>query len=259
MKLIVAKDYGDMCAKAARVFAAEVTLKPDCVFGLATGSTPVGMYQELIAKYAEGKLDFSRVRTVNLDEYAGLSGNHPQSYRYFMDHTLFDHINLPKEQTLVPDGMAADLQKECERYERQIRALGRVDIQLLGIGQNGHIGFNEPSDSFPDATHVTDLAESTIRANARFFSRIDEVPKQAITMGIGTILRAGKIVLMAGGAAKAETLYRMMFGPVTPQLPASILQFHSDVLVYADEEAASMILEKAPDEKLNALRMGSGI
>lgn len=253
MKLIITKDYTEMCAKVARVFAAEITLKPDCVLGLATGSTPVGMYKELISKYEEGKLDFSRVHTVNLDEYAGLNGDHPQSYRYFMDHNLFDHVNLPKEHTFVPDGTAADPQKECERYEQRIHDLGQVDIQLLGIGRNGHIGFNEPAGSFPVATHLTDLTDSTIQANARFFDTIDEVPKQAITMGIGTILKAKKIVLMANGVSKAETLYQMMFGPVTPQLPASILQFHSDVLVYADEEAASVILEKVPAELLEQL------
>lgn len=246
MKLILTKDYAEMCAKVARVFAAEVILKPDCVLGLATGSTPIGMYQQLIRKYREGKLDFSRVHTVNLDEYAGLTGDHPQSYRYFMEHNLFAHINLPREQTYIPDGAAPDPQAECVRYEKCLQALGRVDIQLLGIGRNGHIGFNEPGDSFPVSTHLTDLADSTIGANARFFASMDEVPKQAITMGIGTILKAEKIILMANGAAKAETLYQMMFGPVTPRLPASILQFHPDVWVYADPEAAAVVLEKVP-------------
>ena len=249
MQLIITEDYEEMCVKAARLFAAEITLKPDCVLGLATGSTPVGMYNELIARYAEGKLDFSRVRTVNLDAYAGLPGTHPQSYRYFMDHHLFDHVNIDKLSTYLPDGTAADPEAECARYERQIESLGRVDIQLLGIGLNGHIGFNEPGDSFPAATHVTDLAASTIRANARFFRSIDEVPTRALTMGIGTILKAKKIVLLTSGAAKAETLYQTMYGPVTPQLPASILQFHPDVVVFADEEAASVVRERVFAEK----------
>ena len=249
MQLIIAKDYGEMCVKAARLFAAEITLKPDCLLGLATGSTPVGLYDALIGKFAEGELDFSQVRTVNLDEYAGLPGSHPQSYRYFMDHHLFDWVNIDKRNTYLPDGTAVDSEAECARYERQIEALGQVDIQLLGIGLNGHIGFNEPGNSFPAATHVTNLAPSTIRANARFFRSIDEVPTRALTMGIGTILKAKKIVLLTNGAAKAETLYQMMYGPVTPQLPASILQFHPDVVVFADEEAASVIRERTSADR----------
>jgi glucosamine-6-phosphate deaminase len=245
MKLLVTKDYEELCTRAAEIFAAEITRKPDCLLGLATGSTPIGLYRELVRLYRQGLLDFSAVHTVNLDEYVGLDGAHPQSYRYFMDHHLFDQINIDHSQTFVPDG-TADPAAACLQYEQQLAALGRVDIQLLGIGRNGHIGFNEPSDSFPVQTHLTDLAPSTIQANARFFDRIDEVPKQAITMGIGTIFRAEQIVLLACGAAKADILYRMMFGPVTPQVPASILQFHRDVIVIADEEAAAVIREKRP-------------
>ena len=230
-----------MCQKVARLFAAQITLKPASVLGLATGSTPVGMYAELVTKYKEGRLDFSAVRTVNLDEYVGLTGDNDQSYRYFMNHNLFDLVNIDKANTHVPNGMAADPAAECAAYDQVVESMGGVDIQLLGIGNNGHIGFNEPCGHFPVDTHLVDLTESTITANARFFATMDEVPRQALTMGIGTIMKAKKVVLMASGKAKAQIIRDTMFGPVTPNVPASVLQLHPDALVFVDEEAYSVI------------------
>ncbi len=241
MKVIVTKDYTQMCKLASRIFAAQITLKPESVLGLATGSTPVGMYNELVEMYKEGRVDFSKVRTVNLDEYAGLDGSNDQSYRYFMNHNLFDHINIDKENTNVPNGVAADLQAECERYEQVVADMGGVDIQLLGIGNNGHIAFNEPCEEFPEKTHIVDLTQNTIEANARFFSSMDEVPKKALTMGIGTIMKAKKIVLLANGAKKAQTIYDTVYGPITPKVPASVLRLHPDVTIFADEEAAALL------------------
>ena len=230
-----------MCKLASRIFAAQITLKPESVLGLATGSTPVGMYNELVEMYKEGRVDFSKVRTVNLDEYAGLDGSNDQSYRYFMNHNLFDHINIDKDNTNVPNGVAADLQAECERYEQVVADMGGVDIQLLGIGNNGHIAFNEPCEEFPEKTHIVDLTQNTIEANARFFSSMDEVPKKALTMGIGTIMKAKKIVLLANGAKKAQTIYDTVYGPITPKVPASVLRLHTDVTIFADEEAAALL------------------
>lgn len=241
MKVIVVKDYTEMCKRASRIFAAQVTLKPDSVLGLATGSTPVGMYKELVQMFDEGRIDFSQVKTVNLDEYAGLPGDNDQSYRYFMNQNLFDHINIDKANTNVPDGTAADLHAECERYEQVVAGMGGVDIQLLGIGNNGHIAFNEPCDEFPEKTHVVDLTQNTIEANARFFQSMDEVPKQAITMGIGTIMKAKKIVLLANGPKKAQTIYDTVYGPITPKVPASILRLHPDVTIFVDEEAGALL------------------
>ncbi len=241
MKVIVTKDYTQMCKLASRIFAAQITLKPESVLGLATGSTPVGMYNELVEMYKEGRVDFSKVRTVNLDEYAGLDGSNDQSYRYFMNHNLFDHINIDKDNTNVPNGVAADLQAECERYEQVVADMGGVDIQLLGIGNNGHIAFNEPCEEFPEKTHIVDLTQNTIEANARFFSSMDEVPKKALTMGIGTIMKAKKIVLLANGAKKAQTIYDTVYGPITPKVPASVLRLHTDVTIFADEEAAALL------------------
>ena len=241
MKVVVAKDYREICKLVSRIFAAQVTLKPDSVLGLATGSTPVGMYQELVQMYQEGRIDFSHVRTVNLDEYAGLSGDNDQSYRYFMNHNLFDHININKENTNVPNGTAADLQAECERYEQVVADMGGVDIQLLGIGNNGHIAFNEPCGEFPEKTHVVDLTQNTIEANARFFESMDDVPKKALTMGIGTIMKAKKIVLMANGPKKAQTIYDTVYGPITPEVPASVLRLHLDVTIFVDEQAGALL------------------
>lgn len=239
MRIYEAKDYQDMSRKAANILAAQVILKPDCVLGLATGSSPIGTYDQLVEGYTRGDLDFSEVKTVNLDEYIGLDHGDEQSYYYFMHSHLFDRINIDPANTNVPDGMAEDIDAECGRYEELIRSLGGVDIQLLGIGRNGHIGFNEPADAFDRMTHCVDLTESTIEANKRFFASADDVPRQAVSMGIGTIMKAKKILLIACGEDKAEAVAKSFFGPVTPEVPASILQFHSDVVVIADTAALS--------------------
>ena len=209
--------------------------------GLATGSTPLPLYRELVKRCEAGELDFSRVRSANLDEYKGLSGDHPQSYRYFMNTNLFDHINIDKERTIVPDGLTDDVEAMCESYEEKIEEWGGIDLQLLGIGHDGHIGFNEPCDTFVTGTHEVQLEEITREANKRFFNSIDEVPTAAYTMGIGTVMSARKVLMLITGADKAEILKKSFFGPVTPQVPASILQFHPDVTVIADEAAMGLI------------------
>lgn len=244
MIIYAAKDYQDMSRKAANIMSAQIIMKPDAVLGLATGSTPVGMYRQLVEWYNKGDLDFSRISSVNLDEYRGLSGDNEQSYRYFMNTNLFDHVNIDKSRTFVPNGLEEDSDKACADYNEIIRSMGGVDIQLLGIGGNGHIGFNEPGDVFEKETHVVDLTESTLQANSRFFESMDEVPKQAYTMGIKNIMAARKILLVATGAAKAQALYDSLYGPITPNVPASILQLHNDVTVVADEDALSLIREK---------------
>jgi len=237
MKTYIVKNYDEMSKTAADVIANQITEKPESVLGLATGSTPIGLYKALIQKYKEGNLDFSKVTTVNLDEYKGLNRNHEQSYYYFMHTNLFDQVNLRKDASFLPDGSNPDAEEECRAYEDKVASLGYADIQLLGIGRNGHIGFNEPSDIFETATHCVDLTESTIEANKRFFDSADDVPKQAYTMGIGTIMKAKKILIVASGADKAETVKNSFLGPVTPKVPASILQFHPDVTLVCDEEA----------------------
>ena len=219
----------------------EDLLKPDCVLGLATGSTPIGAYKNLVEKYEQGDLDFSQVTTVNLDEYKGLPRENDQSYYYFMHDNLFDHVNVKPENTHLPDGTKEDSDEECARYEELIRTLGGQDLQLLGLGHNGHIGFNEPDAIFEKATHCVDLQESTIEANKRFFASADDVPKQAYTMGIGTIMQAKKILVVVSGEDKADTVAKAFFGPVTPEVPASILQFHKDVILVADEAALSKV------------------
>lgn len=244
MKVIRAKDYADMSKKAASIFFSQITLKPDSVLGLATGSTPIGTYKALIEWYEKGELDFSQVKTANLDEYVGLDGTNDQSYRYFMNTNLFDHINIDKANTNVPNGMAPDMAKEGERYEALIKSLGGIDVQLLGIGNNGHIGFNEPNEFFDKTTHEVQLTESTINANKRFFESIDDVPKTAISMGIKTIMEAKKIVLIANGPAKADIIYETVYGPITPKVPASALQLHPDVTIVVDEEAYATIAKK---------------
>lgn len=241
MKIIEAKDYSDMSRKAANILAAQVILKPDCVLGLATGSTPVGAYKNLVEGYQKGDLDFSQVKSVNLDEYRGLERTNDQSYYYFMHENLFNHVNIKEENTNVPNGMEPDADQECARYEALIESLGGVDLQLLGLGHNGHIGFNEPSEAFDKATHCVNLTERTIEANKRFFASADEVPKQAYTMGIGTIMRARKILIIVSGEDKAEIVRDAFFGPVTPKVPASILQMHPDVTLVADAAALSKI------------------
>ena len=240
MNIIRAKDYQDMSRKAANIISAQIIMKPDCVLGLATGSTPVGTYRQLIEWYEKGDLDFSRVSTVNLDEYRDLTHIDPQSYYYFMQENLFDHVNIDKAATHVPDGTNPDAADACAKHEQIIKSLGGIDLQLLGLGNNGHIGFNEPGAAFEKETHLVDLAESTIRANARFFTSIDEVPKQAYTMGIRTIMQAKKILVVVSGEGKADIVSRAFFGPVTPEVPASILQMHPDVTVVCDEAALSL-------------------
>ena len=237
VNLIKAADPKEVGKLAADLFEALIRTKPACVIGLATGSTPLPLYQELIAREKAGKIDFTRVRSANLDEYKGLAPDHPQSYRRFMQENLFDHISIKPENTIVPDGLAEDVQAMCEDYERQIEAWGGVDLQLLGIGHDGHIGFNEPADHFPGMTHEVELTAMTRDANKRFFASLDEVPTAAFTMGIGTVMAAKKIVMVVTGADKHDILMKSFFGPVTPEVPASILQFHPDVTVICDAAA----------------------
>lgn len=241
MKIYKAKDYKDMSRKAANIISAQVIMKPNCVLGLATGSTPIGTYDQLVEWYNKGDLDFSEVTTVNLDEYKGLPRTNDQSYYYFMHQHLFDRVNIDPERTNVPNGMEPDAEKECGRYEELIRSLGGVDLQLLGLGHNGHIGFNEPGEAFEKETHCVDLTESTIEANKRFFASADNVPKQAYTMGIKTIMQAKKILIVVNGENKADIVERAFFGPVTPEVPASILQLHNDVTLVGDEAALAKI------------------
>ncbi len=230
MRVIKVEDYNKLSELAAEIIAGQVSVKADSVLGLATGSSPIGTYKVLVEKYNKGLLDFSKIKTVNLDEYVGLDGESDQSYRYFMDENLFNQVNINKANTNVPNGKAQDTLAECERYENLIKELGGVDLQLLGIGYNGHIGFNEPDGIYPNIVHIADLTESTITANSRLFEKVEDVPTQAFTMGIGTIMRAKKILLVAA-ADKADVVEQAATGPVTPQLPASILQLHSDVTV----------------------------
>lgn len=241
MKILVVKNYDEMSKVAAKELAEVISKKPEATLGLATGGTPVGMYKELIDMYKNGELDFSKVTTVNLDEYVGLSGEHDQSYRYFMDSNLFNHVNIRKEYTYVPNGLAEDMLKECVNYDKRIEELGGIDVQVLGIGSNGHIGFNEPSDTLSLGTHVTDLAESTIEANSRYFVSKEEVPTKALTMGLGAIMKAKKILLMVSGESKAEIMDKVVNGKITTQVPASFLQMHKDVVLIIDEDAARKI------------------
>lgn len=242
MEVIVCKDYKVLGQRAALLFAAQVTGKPDSVFGFATGSSPISTYDYLAELYAAGAVDFSRATTYNLDEYYGMAPTEEQSYRKFMNDYLFSRINIRLENTHVLNGMTTDPEKECADYEKAIAAAGGIDMQLLGIGHDGHIGFNEPGDEFPKATHLVDLVPMTLQANARFFGGdINNVPRQALSMGIGSIMRARKVVLVANGADKANAVYGMVKGPVTPALPASILQFHPNVTVFLDEGAASKL------------------
>ena len=231
MKFIEVDSYQKLSRQAANIISAQVILKPNCVLGLATGSSPLGTYAQLIDWYNKGDVDFSAVTSVNLDEYVGLDGSSDQSYRYFMDHNFFDHINIDKAHTFVPDGRAADLTAECAAYDARLTALGGIDLQLLGIGLDGHIGFNEPADCFDKNTHVVDLDPSTIKANARFFADEKDVPRQAVTLGMVSIMQAKKILLIANGEAKREILEKAFFGPITPAVPASILQLHPDITV----------------------------
>ena len=239
-RIIVVKNPEQMGVEAANLFETMIQTKPACVIGLATGSTPLPLYRELIKREAAGKIDFSRVRSANLDEYKGLAPDHPQSYRKFMQDNLFDHISIKPENTIVPDGLAEDADAMCAAYEAQIENWGGIDLQLLGIGHDGHIGFNEPGDVFPAMTHQETLTEMTIDANKRFFDSIDDVPRYAYTMGIGTIMSAKKIVMVVTGADKREILKKTFWGPVTPEVPSSILQFHPDVTLVCDEAACPL-------------------
>ena len=242
MVLYQAKDYKDMSRKAANIISAQVIMKPNAVLGLATGSTPVGAYEQLVEWYNKGDIDFSQVTSVNLDEYKGLSGDNDQSYRYFMNKNLFDHVNIDKARTFVPDGTEPDSKVACAKYNAIIDSVGGIDLQLLGLGPNGHIGFNEPGEAFELETHCVDLTPATIEANKRFFDgNEDLVPKQAYTMGIKTIMQARKVLVVANGLAKAKAVKAVVSGPVTPECPGSILQMHPDCILVADEEALSLL------------------
>lgn len=237
MKIIVCNDYKEMSRVGADMVADVIKSKPTCVLGLATGSTPEGLYAELISMCGQGSLDFSAVTTVNLDEYYPISPDNEQSYRYFMNTKLFDHVNINKANTFVPDGSAADAAAEAARYEAFVRGLGGADIQVLGIGRNGHIAFNEPAEALQPATHVTSLTADTIEANARFFESIDQVPTLALTMGMGTILSAKKIIILANGKGKHEAVKAMLAGTVSTSCPASFLNLHADVTLICDHDA----------------------
>ncbi len=239
MEIIRVKDYDDMSRKAANIVSAQLLMKPDSVIGLATGSSPIGLYKNLIERYEKGDLDFSKVKTVNLDEYKGLGGDHPQSYRYFMNEYLFSGINIPIENTYVPNGLEKDSEKAVADYIRIINSLGGIDLQLLGMGNNGHIGFNEPGTPFELEVACTNLTDETIEANKRFFDKKEDVPKQAYTMGIKAIMHAKKILFVVSGEKKAENAFKAFFGPVTPDIPASILQLHNNITIIGDEAAFS--------------------
>lgn len=236
MRYITVKNYEELSTKAAALICAQVNVKPNCVLGLATGSSPLGTYAKMIEKCANGEVDFSEVTSINLDEYMGLDGNHDQSYRYFMNTNLFSKINIDLAKTHVPNGCAADLEAECKAYDALIAAHGGIDLQLLGIGLDGHIGFNEPDKYFEKATHVVELDPSTIEANARFFASEADVPRKAVTMGMGGIMTAKKVLLIASGKNKKEIMEKAFFGPITPEVPASILQLHPDLTVIYSEE-----------------------
>lgn len=241
MKIIRTRDYQDMSRKSANIISAQVILKPDSVLGLATGSSPIGTYEKLVDWCHKGDIDFSNVKTVNLDEYIGLTRDNPCSYYYFMKENLFDHINIDLNNTNIPNGMEKDVEKECKRYDKLIASLGQIDLQLLGLGNNGHIGFNEPCEIYKKSTFCVELTKSTIDANARFFDSYDDIPRHAYTMGIGSIMSAKKILLVVHGEAKASILRDVIEGPITPKVPASVLQLHNDVTVVADEGALSLL------------------
>lgn len=241
MKLLVVKDYEEMSDVATKIFKDVISEKPNAVLGLATGSTPIGLYKKLIEMNKNNEIDFSNVKTVNLDEYVGLGEENPQSYRYFMNENFFNHVNIDKSNTFVPNGLAEDLDEEAKNYDNKIDELGGVDIQILGVGSNGHIAFNEPGDFLISETHVTSLAQSTIEANARFFNSIDEVPTKALSMGVGHIMKAKKIVLLVKGEDKAEAIKGLLSGNITTDNPATFLQMHKDVTVIIDKAMAKAI------------------
>ncbi|MDR1131713.1 MAG: glucosamine-6-phosphate deaminase [Oscillospiraceae bacterium] len=243
MRVYEAADYNGMSRRAANIISAHVILHPACCLGLATGTTPIGIYEQLIRWYEKGDLDFAATRTVNLDEYRGLGPGHEQSYRYFMNSRFFDHININRENTHLPDGLAADPEAECRRYNAVIRSLGGIRLQLLGLGRNGHIGFNEPGGAFELETHLVALTQSTINANAPLFSSRDAVPRQAFTMGIKSIMQAKAVLVAVSGEDKADIVARAFSGPVTPELPSSILQMHPDVTLVGDRAALHKLKE----------------
>ncbi|MCX4341637.1 MAG: glucosamine-6-phosphate deaminase [Lachnospiraceae bacterium] len=237
MRVYRAADYYHASRVAANIISAQVIMKPDCVLGLATGSTPIGTYEQLIRWYEKGDLDFSQVHSINLDEYRGLSPENDQSYRYFMNTHLFDKINIDKKNTYVPNGLEPDSEKACRDYDEIIHAHGGVDLQILGLGHNGHIGFNEPGSAFEKETHCVKLSETTRQANARFFASMEEVPTEAYTMGIKSIMQAKKIMVIVSGEGKKEIVKKAFCGPITPEVPASVLQLHNDVILVGDEAA----------------------
>ncbi len=237
LRTVICADYAEMSRRAADIVAAEIMLKPSCVLGLATGSTPEGMYDELVKDYRAGKISFADVRTVNLDEYYPLSPESEQSYRYFMNHRLFNRVDIDPANTNVPNGLAEDTAAEGARYEKLIDSLGGIDLQVLGIGRNGHVGFNEPADVLNPWTHCTDLTESTIEANSRNFTSVEEMPRKAMTMGIGSIFKARCILLMVSGKDKAEAVARLLEGKVDCHCPATMLNLHSNVILIADKAA----------------------
>jgi len=241
MRIYKATDYHDMSRKAANIISAQIIMKSNCVLGLATGSTPIGIYQQLIDWYKKGDLNFDKVKTVNLDEYKGLSADNKQSYHYFMKQNLFEHINIKMDNTYLPNGMEEDSEVECTRFNNIIDLLGGIDLQLLGLGLNGHIGFNEPSEFYEKGTHCVALTQSTIDANSPLFGDGEVIPKSAYTMGIKSIMLAKKILLVVNGKNKADILKEALTGPITPMVPASILQIHNDLTIVADEEALSKI------------------
>ena len=243
MRLIIAKDYADVSRKAANIIAAQIQLKPDCVLGLATGSSPVGTYKELIAKYESGDLAFSQVRTGNLDEDVARPRDNDRGYAGFMRHNLFDHVNIDQKNCNIPNGMNPDAEAECARYDAVIDGFGGADLQLLGLGPNGHIGFNEPADAFAKGTNHVKLTDSTIDANQRFFAKREDVPTHAYTMGIGSIMKAKRVLLVCNGENKAQAVKDCFFGPIKPQAPGSILQLHPDFTLVADEAALSLVKE----------------
>lgn len=242
MKIIYAKDYQDMSRKAANIISAHVILQPNSTIALATGSTPLGMYRQLIDWYKKDDIDFSQITTFNLDEYIGLGKEHPKSYYRFMYKNFFNYINIPESNVNIPNGMASNVEEECCRYDKDIAAAGGIDFQLLWIGRNGHIGFNEPASFFERDTHEVKLTASTREANARFFNNETErTPTHAISMGIGTIMQTKKIMLLCSGEAKADILYRSLYGKIDPQIPASILQMHANITIVGDKPALSRL------------------
>jgi glucosamine-6-phosphate deaminase len=241
MELIVVKNYEEMSKKAASIISSQVIIEPNSVLGLATGDTPLGMYKELIKKYKENEVDFSKVKTFNLDEYYGLERDNIQSYYFYMINNFFEFINIDSNNINIPNGTSNDIEEDCLNYERKIKEAGGIDIQVLGIGVNGHIGFNEPNVNFEAQTHLVNLNENTIKSNARFFNSIDEVPKKAISMGIKTILQSKKIILLASGESKAEAVYNTVKGKISPEIPSSILQLHQNVTIILDESAAKLL------------------